>query len=207
MQFPNAFKGVSKIFIAQLLVLVAEVVAIVVNSLYAAQNNTVNGLIAGLGVAVGVITIIAFILNLLGLIDAKKDEGAFGTALFIVIAGIVLSCISVAFPADGTAAEVFKQLSNICEVLVTFYVITGIINLAKKLNDGEMAAKGKKIITMVVVAWALAIIAGLVGGLLKGNEAAVAVAAILLLIGAVVGTIAVILYVLYLAKAKKMLAK
>ena len=206
MQFPNAFKGVGKIFLAQVLVLVADVVAIVVNSMYTAQGNAVNGVIAGLGVAVMIITIIAFILNLLGLIDAKKDEGAFGTALFIVIAGIVLSCISVFFPSDGTAAEVFKQLSNICEVLVTFYVITGIINLAKKLNDEEMAAKGKKIITMVITAWAVAIIAGLIGAFLKGNTAALAVAGVLLLISAVVGFIAVIMYVLYLSKAKKMLA-
>ena len=207
MQFPNAFKGVSKIFIAQLLVLVADVVAIVVSGLYAAQNNSVNALIAGLGVAVGVITIIAFILNLLGLIDAKKDEGRFGTALFIVIAAIVLSCISVAFAENETVTNVFKQLTNICEVLVTFYVISGIIALAKKLNDEEMAAKGKRIIAMVVAAWALAIIAGLVASFIKGSDAALAVSAVLLLISAIVGTLAVILYVLYLAKAKKMLAK
>ena len=207
MQFPNAYKGVSKIFIAQVLVLVADVVGIVVSGLYAAQNNSVNALIAGLGVAVGVITIIAFILNLLGLIDAKKDEGRFGTALFIMIAAIVLSCISVAFAENETVTNVFKQLTNICEVLVTFYVISGIITLAKKLNDEEMAAKGKRIITMVVAAWALAIIAGLVASFIKGSDAALAVSAVLLLISAIVGTLAVILYVLYLAKAKKMLAK
>ena len=207
MQFPNAFKGVSKIYIAQLLVLVADAAAIVVSALYAAQNNAVDAVIAGLGIAVAVITIIAFILNLLGLIDAKKDEGRFGTALFIVIAGIVLSCISTAFANNETVANVFQQLTNICEVLVTFYVISGIVNLAKKLKDEEMAAKGKRIIAMVVTSWGLAIVAGLVGAFIKGGDAATAVSAVLLIISAILGFLAVILYIIYLGKAKKMLAK
>ena len=46
MQFPNAAKGVKKIFIAQLLSLIASAVGIVVGGMFAAQNETVNGVIA-----------------------------------------------------------------------------------------------------------------------------------------------------------------
>ena len=46
MQFPNAEKGVKKFFIAPLLSLIASAVGIVVGGMFAAQNETVNGVIA-----------------------------------------------------------------------------------------------------------------------------------------------------------------
>ena len=205
MQFPNALSGVKKIFLAEIISLAATALGLVVSAIFAAENSTVNEAIAILSIAVMVVSLIAFIIKLIGLNEARKDEVGFSKAFFIVFAGIIVSVIGSFFAEGSLGGDLFKTLGNICEFLITFFIIGGIMNLAEKLNDAEMIAKGKKILAMVITAWAIAIVAGLVGTLLGGSDTALAIAGVLIIISAVVEVVAYVIYLIYLAKAKKML--
>ena len=95
MQFPNALEGVKKIYKAEIIALFGAIVGFVaaVLGLVGAQSGSVGGL-AGAGIliiAMSVLFIIAFIMNIVGLNKARPDEENFKNALYMVFAGIVLS--------------------------------------------------------------------------------------------------------------------
>ena len=205
MQFPNALKGVKKIFTAEILALIAGAVGVITAILIAAETEALVPLIAVLGIGVLVVSLISFILNILGLNDARKDEVGFSKAFFIAILGVIISLVAGFLSENTFLANLLDTLGTICEVLVTIFVIGGIMNLAAKLNDEAMVAKGRKILAMVVTVWVISILAALVATFLGGSDTAVAIAGILFVVSSVVEIIAYILYLIYLAKAKKML--
>ena len=104
MRFPNAFRGVKKIWLAEMLMLLAAIVGIIIVIVMAANgtmvgediviNEGVKTPIAVLGIVTAVIALVAFILNLIGLINANNDDSAFRIALLVTILGIVASAIS-----------------------------------------------------------------------------------------------------------------
>jgi phosphatidylglycerophosphate synthase len=86
-------------------------------------------------------------------------------------------------------------------------VVRGIISLAKKVGDDEMITKGNALLTKAVAVYVVAVVAGLIGTLLKKSPTAMTIAGILLLISAVLAIIVYITYLKYLGKAVRMLEK
>ena len=81
MRFPNAFRGVKKIWLAELLMLLAAIVGIVLIVGIAANSTLVGEEVvvnkdavqtpaAILGIGTALIALVAFVLNLIGLINA-----------------------------------------------------------------------------------------------------------------------------------------
>ena len=102
MRFPNAAKGVKKLFVAEILGLIG-VISTLVSIVYfiisgvsgAAQEN--EGVLVGGALTFIILTVInlgvsltAFILRIVGVVQARKDEESFSTALaFIIINAII----------------------------------------------------------------------------------------------------------------------
>ena len=221
MKFPNAFSGVKKIFTAEILSLLGGLATLLagiftvtaVGTGVAAAASESDGLASTAGasligagafiLAAGVLYLISFILQLIGLSNASKDESAFKTAMIFVFVGIACSLVASFTQSNGEAtalSSIFSSLQQVSSLCVTIFTIQGIRNLADKLNNGEMSAKGATIFKIITVIYLLIIVAGIIAIF------SLAIAGILTIVASVLSVIQYIIFLSYLAKAKKMLA-
>lgn len=216
MKFNNAYEGVKKIFTAEILSLIVSICstitqALPVIALAAAASKSDTGTFASLGgfavFAIGsiVLAIIAFILKLIGVSKASKDEPAFKIAFYMIFVGIAASVVSGIFSSNPTVHSIVALVIDIIDLAVTVYIIQGIMNLAKKLNDESMVDKGKNIFIIIIVIYMLIIIAQIVN-LIIGSAAALVISAVVIIVSGILSIIQYFLYLSYLNKAKKMLA-
>ena len=216
MKFTNAFEGVKKIFAAEILALIASVcgtiaLALPVVALVAAANQSGGGTAASLGglvvvgIATVVLSIIAFIFKLIGVNKASKDEPAFKIAFYMILAGIAVSILTGIFSSNSTVSSIMSAIGEIVNLAVTVYIIQGIKNLAQRLGDDKMVKSGDTLFKYIIAIYILVIIAQIVIMILQ-NGAAVVVALVIIVISGILEIIQYILYIRYLAKAKKMLA-
>lgn len=214
MKFPNAYDGISKIFLAELLAIVAAICtvigAILVLSGVGAESVGSEALGGGLAIgggifvlATAVLMVISFILNILGVSHASKDEEGFKSALIAIIVGIVAVVVSAIFSKNVTLATICSIVSKICEILVFWFCISGIINLAEKLRDNNVRNKAESLIKLIVGMYAIGIVLAIINAFVTFApfiENVINVAA------AVCSIIAYFMYLSLLSSAKKMLA-
>lgn len=216
MRFPNAAAGVKKIFTAEILALIAAIATLIstillVVTLGAAASGSKGGTIVAGGftailfVAAGIVGIVAFIMSIVGISNASKDEPTFKTALICVIVGIIGSLVASIFSGNAVVSAIGSLVTNVANLFVTIFVITGIIRLADQLNNAEVGNKGNNILKMIIAISVLAIIANLIV-LIMGGRISV-VAGIIAIVAAVLEIVQYIMYLSFLSNAKAMLAE
>ena len=216
MRFPNAFRGVKKIWLAELLMLLAAVVGIIMVIVMATNgtmvgediiiNESVKTPIAILGIVTAVIALVAFILNLVGLINANNDDPAFRIALLVTILGIVASAISAIWSNNETLNKWMDTALTICSLFASYYVLTGIANLAEKMSDAATKALALKSRTLVEGSFCATALFKLIISIFKIQEGST-ISTILAVIALLLELVSYILYLRALNKGKQMLAK
>ena len=218
-EYPNAFAGVKKIFTAEILSIISAV-ALILAALFgltaagAAADGAANTAFASLGgtaifgLGAGVVAIIAFIMNIVGINAASKDEPTFKKALIVVFIGIVLSVVSSIFSSSNVAVSgIFSTLSNGASVIVTIYVIMGIQALAKNIGNQEMVKKGDTTKMLVACAYAVGAVLSLISDIGQGSKGSTIVFVILSVGSAVFSIVQYVVYLRYLSSAKVMLSQ
>ena len=216
MRFPNAYRGVKKIWLAEMLMLLAAIVGIIMVIVMAANgtmvgediviNEGVKTPIAVLGIVTAVIALVAFILNLIGLINANNDDSAFRIALLVTILGIVASAISAIWSNNETLNKWMDTALIICSMFASYYVLTGIANLAEKMSDAATKAVALKSRTLVEGSFCATALFKLIISIFKIQNGST-ISTILAVIALLLELVSYILYLRALAKGKKMLAK
>jgi hypothetical protein len=216
MRFPNAYKGVSKLFLAEILSLIASIVGVIAGVLALGvvameevdPSAVTDGVIAvGAGSAIialvaGIVMIIAFVLTLVGLVQAKKDDDGFKLALIFALICIVLSIVSsILTSVNPYVSGWMSFVVTIFELCVFEYVVIGIMSLSNQLGDQGMVSFGAKVRMLISILYIILLIIRLFGNI------NVAFAGVVSIIGAILELVVYIGYLIYLAKAKKMLAK
>ena len=212
MKFPNAYNGVKKLFTAEILALigtVALIIAIIAGLVTAgaaeAEETAVGAASLSVatifGLAGGVLAILAFILEIIGLNAGGKDEPLFKTALSFAVAGVVVQAV-----ASFVNAELVQEFANtfvpVASVMIIYYVVSAISALAKKLMADGMVQKAKTVITIAYVTFGVQVLAKVLSQFVVTGKAADVIA----LVGFALEIVQVIVYLSYLSKAKKMLA-
>ena len=215
MKFENAHEGVKKIYTAELLAILASVcvVAVAISGVVALAAGGVQSAVAAggaiigagiFGIAAGVLAIISFILSLVGINRASRDEDAFKKALYAAVAGIVISVIGT-FTKDGSLLNgLFSTLNGVCNLLVTFMVCQGVVNLAEKLENAAVSEKGRSVQKLLLTVWIIVIVVRLIVAVMGGAAAGI-FAGILSIVAGVIAIAAYFLYLGLLGRAKKML--
>ena len=215
MRFPNAYRGVKKIWLAEMLMLLAAIVGIIMVIVMAANgtmvgediviNEGVKTPIAVLGIVTAVIALVAFILNLIGLINANNDDSAFRIALLVTILGIVASAISAIWSNNETLNKWMDTALIICSMFASYYVLTGIANLAEKMSDATTKALALKSRTLVEGSFCATALFKLIISIFKIQNGST-ISTILAVIALLLELVSYILYLRALSKGKKMLA-
>jgi len=214
--FPNAYEGVKKIYKAEIMALIASVLLLIGSIISAtglqAGESTASGegLLVGGGLLVivaAVLMIIAAIMNIIGVNRASKDEAAFKNALIALLFGIAANILTSAFSNNPTISSIGKTLANVTEILASYYICTGIINLADRLSDSDVSARGKKIRSILMGIWVASAVLNVLTTLFGTNETMQVVIGIIAIVAGIISIVAYFLYIGLLGRAKNMLAK
>lgn len=214
MKYPRAQKGMNLLWIAALISIIVSVVAVIgaILSGFSFDNDIVKK--AGLGVAggAGIAALVVFILELVGLVEAKEDERGFRFALYAILASIILSIISGIFNAFDQdvlklVGRIFDVLSSISSLGSLTFIFVGIMNLAGKLNDQKMVARGRRLIHIIWFVFISSIVLSFVSVVLPtniGDWVKILIGA-LALVSAILELVSTILTYVYYYQAKEML--
>ena len=213
MKYPNAFKGVKKLYTAQILSLIATIALLITAfaALFmvgAAEAEELGigaaslGVAALFGLAAAVLAIIALIMKIIGLNAGAKDEPLFKTALSFAVAGIVVNALNAVLTSE-IIQRIASTFAPVAEVLLIYYVVSAIRSLADKLGDSDMVQRAKGVITIVYVTFCVGILAQVLGQFVLTGK----VADVVEIVGYVLEIVEFVVYLSYLAKAKKMLAQ
>ncbi len=216
MQFPNAYKGVKKLWLAAVLNVIATLLMVAVAVLLFTNGLNPNGLAAGVPIAEGVVAtagaltlimglviIVGAVLNLIGLVQGRKDEDHFKTALILVGLGLVLSVISSAITGSSPrAAKYIDTVSGLCTAFVNYFVMMAVASLAAKKADAAVQSAAEKAGKLVLAA----IVCGEVLEAITYSMTNSTFTLILSLVGAAVHLVAYVYYLKVLGQAKAMLA-
>ena len=224
MRFPNAAKGVKRIFTAQILQLIGTICAVIGGLIFISggatalltkgSNAGASAALGQMGIALiffigyGVLALIAFIMQLVGIINAKNDEDSFKSALVCLIIGIVVPIIGGFFVRSApVVTSLCASLGNLMTLFVTIFIISGIIKLADQLNRGDVSTKGSNILKIIIVIAGLSLILSIVSSFMLTNTAIAVTALILLAVAMVLSVVQYIMFLTLLAKAKNMLVE
>lgn len=216
MKFPNAFRGIKKIWLAELLMLlfvaasiISVVVAVTNSSLVDEKvvlNSSAETTVGLLVIVTGLLVLVAFVLNLVGLINARTDDSAFRIALLVTLLGIAASVVQVIWSKNQGLVKWMDTLTTIFSMFATYYVLTGIANLAEKLSDSATKALALKSRTLVEGTFCATAIFKLIINIFKIQETST-IYLILSIVALVLELVSYILYLRALSKGKKMLAQ
>lgn len=217
MKFPNAVKGVRKLFVAELIEVISLILFFVASVLVALPggsdpNSALATASATITIVVGIAGLIAFIIQLVGLFQGKKDEANFGYALWVILVSILLAVagIGLGFIQQGWATNVVNYLDvaqRILSVLLLCFILTGISVLADKVGQKDYAARGRILRFIFSILLLVGGTIRLLTSIFRTNAIAVDVIGYIGIAGAAIELIASIWYLIYLGKAAGKLSK
>lgn len=216
MTFPNAAKGVKRIYTAMLLSLIAgagsvivALIALVTIAFANADDNTAaaaagGGMLAILALGIAVLSIVVYILTLTGVYSAAKDDGSFKAALYVILIGIIISFVGMLLKDISLIYFLTQFAVEIANLLSAVYIINGIRNISRKLNNNEMTFAGGNVLKLIVVLYALSAVSTVLGSVFYGKDGTV-LSSVFTMIAAALHIVKDIFLLLYLKRANQML--
>lgn len=207
MKYPNAYSGVKKLFFSEILNIISAglmFVAIMLlmldgkSKLPDSDSAQFWGLAAFvlLSSAVG---IAAFVIQLIGLNQARKDEWYFNKALYFVI--ICAVCTVGMTLTAGTVNSIFAAIDEVFTLLINIYAILAIFTLAEYLKDIHIQRTGKIMIVVITVLFGIALIFQIAAGFVPRK------AELLVAIKSAFEFVGYIVCMVYFGMSKNMLGK
>lgn len=215
MKFPNAAKGISKIFTSEILALIAAiatgVASILAAVMYAsAKNNSTAGAAAsGIGTLVlvlgaSVLLVIALILKIVGVVQTSRDEDSFKMIIYLTIFTLIVAVVAAIFSRVTFLNNIANAVSAIGSFVTTLLIILGIGNLGVQVGNDEVIDKCSSQFKLILGIGIVALLARFFCIFLPTVPAQGIVIA-LAVVALVLNIIQYILYLSLLSKAKKML--
>lgn len=205
MTFPKAYAGVKKLYTSEFLNILSTVIAFVayVLAFYLPDNATFDtdpGLFTFMVILAisTVISVIAFIMQVIGLNQARKEEKMFRNAMAFVIVCAICTLLSLFFV--GTFGNVAACIDVGATLLVNVYVITGVYVIAYQWQNNAMMLRCKVMMAPIVTVFALALLARVIASAFPEIDHPLSIAQ------SVLEFIGYIVFLVFLGFSKKMLA-
>lgn len=208
----NVKKGLDQLFLSQILEIVCAVASVLValfGVLTIAAMFLSGGLTAVLGVFTAIFTIVlvggsiaAFVLGLLGILNASKDEISYKNALVWLVVGIVASLLESALNnTSGFLWTLIKAILGAANGFASFMVMYSVINATvtvaqaignvEVFNLGNQRANSFKTLYIVAIILCFLAFIPVIGGILS-------------LVGVIIELVIFFQYLGFLSKAKMM---
>ncbi len=215
MKFPNAAKGISKIFTSEILALIAAIatgvatILAVVMYASAKTNSTAGATASGIGTLVlvlgaSVLLVIALILKIVGVVQTSRDEDSFKMIIYLTIFTLIVAVVAAIFSRVTFLNNIANAVSAIGSFVTTLLIILGIGNLGVQVGNDEVIDKCSSQFKLILGIGIVALLARFFCIFLPTVPAQGIVIA-LAVVALVLNVIQYILYLSLLSKAKKML--
>ena len=119
--------------------------------------------------------------------------------------GIASNVIVTVFNSDGLIGGIGSFVGGVTEFLASFFVCTGVINLAERLGNNEVYSKGKSIRTFLMIAFLITGILSLAPAVFGGSTGMKTVLTIIDIVSSLICVAAYAVYLILMNKANKML--
>ena len=215
MRFPYAYKGVKKIFSAQILSLIATAagIAAIFAAIAAAKKGPAEAAVSDvlllvalvIGAVSGIVALVALILNLVGIVQAKKDEPSFGKALICTLIALAATAFSVGFTRYTHVKEIFDLIADLAQACAIIFTVVGIQMLADALVREDIRNLGRFICRLLCWAYTIMLAANVSSLIFAYLPDVVTFGSWLSLISEIMKMVAYIVYLIFLGKAVKML--
>lgn len=224
MTFPRARKGVRKIFAAELITLFVGLATGFLSIFFESEIRLLPQAIEGLtkggslemngwivliiaGVAV-VLSLFAALINLIGYIQASRDETSFLGALIFMLLNTVLSGFATYFQQENEVfAGAFTISASIAELFMIILTVKGLVNLSYNLNSRKMVARGNVLLRLIAVICLLSVVAEIVVFLFRLNVFVTSLLFSVLITNLVLSLVYYIIYLIYLSSCCAMLSE
>ncbi len=222
--FPRARKGVKKIFAAELITLFVSLASgfllIFFESEIRQLPQTIEGLSNGgslemngwivlivIGLA-GVLSLFASLINLIGYIQASRDETSFLGALIFMLLNVVLSGFATFFQQSNEVfAGVFTISASIAELFMIILTVKGLVNLSYNLNSRKMVARGNVLLRLIAVICLLSVVAEILVFMFRLNVFVTSLLFSIMITNLVLSLVYYIIYLVYLSGCCAMLSE
>ena len=217
MKFPNTFKGIKKIWIAEMLMLLAAGLSIVLVFVIAGNSVVIDDAVvvnteavktptAIIGIGAAVIILVAFLLNLIGIINCRKDDKNFINALIATLLGVVCGIINAIWgeskPRLGSWME-FVMVMESC--YASYYVLTGVSKLSEAYPDEATKKLVDKSRNWLLGSFSLSAGLKLIVDIFNIQDGTPKT--IMAIVAVLAEIVSYVIYLMALNKSKKMLAK
>lgn len=224
MTFPRARKGVRKIFVAELITLFVGLATGFLSIFFESEIRLLPQAIEGLtkggslemngwivliiaGVAV-VLSLFAALINLIGYIQASRDETSFLGALIFMLLNAVLSGFATYFQQSNEVfAGAFTISASIAELFMIILTVKGLVNLSYNLNSRKMVARGNVLLRLIAVICLLSVVTEIVVFLFRLNVFVTSLLFSVLITNLVLSLVYYIIYLIYLSSCCAMLSE
>lgn len=215
MKFPNAYNGVKKIYLAEVVQILAAVMGISLIVVLVANNVTLGAeemslenmpeiLTPVFGIGAACFALIAFILNLFGVMSARKDDNNFKMAFFAILTGIVCSIAGAVFNSNESLKHWMEAGGTLGSLFASYFVLSGIASLAGKYPDNTMMSLALKARARLAGTFGATVILQAIVSLFRIPN--YTVLSTLCVIIPLMQLVSYMLYMMTLARCKKMLA-
>lgn len=172
MKYPNAYRGVKKIFSSDVFAMITIVCLLL-------------ALIPPLGlplmIVAGCLSIVSYVLLVVGICQAAKDEPTFLQARTAVIVALICSLLRLFIDEGNLLYSIISLIESIASLCCSVFVIRGIIELARSLKNLRMSERGRKLIRLILILTICAFVLRLIASILTVSQTALVLAFILLL--------------------------
>ena len=210
--FPNARRGVKKLFIAEILTIFAAILSLAATVIVAIPQMKESApgqiVLTIFAIAALFFIVVGFLLHIFGLFQGGRDSGhfrvAFWAAIFALvfaIAGNVLKGTVLDLPWLST---IFSTLSQVLNAFVIIYVISGIASMAVRIGRLDVARRGTIMIWIILGLYIVSALLTFLSGFFV-SEPFVTFVAVISIVSAVVELVIYIAYLFYLLTATKIL--
>ena len=209
MKYPNAANGVRKIFISEIIALSASVITVIVAVFAEAyiEDSRMSiefGVISIIMLLIIAIYIAAYILQIVGIVRAGRDEPAFKVSLYSIIAELIITVLSGFFYQNEAANMILGIAGDVAQFFLVHYIIHGIMHIADHMGKPEMTQKGKRIFIVIYTAIAFEIVVRIFE-IIYGHERGESLSLPFGIVANVLKTVENILFLIYIGKGNKIL--
>lgn len=176
MKYPNAYEGLKKLFVAEILLVVVAAGGVAVQIMTASAlkaGSEIPSEAASVATLCMIVTIAGYIVNLLGLNQAGKDEAFFRTAFMMALLTVAASVASSVLTAIGydSAQSIAATIGELLQIFIIIYTIYGIGSLAEKSKSTDLAQLSRKLLMLIPAILFISMAVRLVGGFSGGKIA------------------------------------
>lgn len=158
MKYPNASNGVNKIYMSEIIALTASIILAICSVVFMVcyEEPGLEALAAIIGVLVFVglgIFVVSYILQIVGINRAAKDEPAFKVSLFAIIGALVITILEAIFYEQNETVTFLLEIGgDVAKFFLVHYIIHGIMHITEHLGRPDMTKKGNKIFRVIYIA-------------------------------------------------------